>query len=148
MEFVKQINITGIIMYITISSVSNVPIYLQILNQIKKEIALGRLKPNEKLPTVRELAQQLLINPNTILKIYLELEREKIVYTKKGTGTFVAENILKKNTTEGKLKIQDLIEQAYIESMHLQINADEFEKICIDKIKKLKNIQKKSKGAD
>ena len=68
---------------------NNLPIYLQIMNYIKKEIVVGHLKAGDKIPAVRELALELQINPNTIQRTFQELEREQIVETKRGLGRYV-----------------------------------------------------------
>lgn len=67
------------------------PIYLQIMDIIKMKIVTGKLKSNDKLPSVREMATNLNVNPNTLQRSYQELERLGIVYTQRGTGTFVGE---------------------------------------------------------
>lgn len=91
----------------------NLPIYIQIMNLIKKRIILGELREGEKLPSVREMSTELKVNPNTIQRSYQELERENLVSTQRGTGSFVTEdmniiNELKKNMAnsivEGFLK--------------------------------------------
>lgn len=66
------------------------PVYRQIMDQIRLMIASGRLKPGEELPTVRGLAQTLIINPNTVARAYRELEQVGVLYTRQGSGTFVA----------------------------------------------------------
>lgn len=68
------------------------PIYEQIVAKYKNLIVRGALSPNEKMPSVRTLAMELSINPNTIQKAYAELERQGFVYTIKGRGNFVADN--------------------------------------------------------
>lgn len=67
------------------------PIYLQIMDLIKMDIVTGKLKAKDKLPSVREMAVALKVNPNTLQRSYQELERLGIVYTQRGTGTFVGE---------------------------------------------------------
>jgi GntR family transcriptional regulator len=67
------------------------PIYLQIMDRIKMDIATQKLKANDKLPSVREMATNLKVNPNTLQRAYQELERLGIVYTQRGMGTFVGE---------------------------------------------------------
>jgi len=67
------------------------PIYLQIMDSIKHLVATGELKPGEQLPTVRQLATDLRINPNTVARAYLELDREGVISTQQGRGTFVSE---------------------------------------------------------
>src|SRR5207249_4677198 len=69
---------------------SGVPIYRQIQDQIRYGIASGLLQAGEQLPTVRSLAVELSVNPNTVIKAYSELEREGILTTEQGSGTFVA----------------------------------------------------------
>jgi GntR family transcriptional regulator len=67
------------------------PIYLQIMDLIKMDIVTGKLKAKDKLPSVREMAGNLKVNPNTLQRAYQELERLRIVYTQRGMGTFVGE---------------------------------------------------------
>jgi len=66
-----------------------IPIYLQIMDLIKKKIIKGDLKGGDKLPSVRELAVELKVNPNTVQRVYQELEREGIIVIVRGTGAFV-----------------------------------------------------------
>ncbi|AEE16107.1 GntR family transcriptional regulator [Treponema brennaborense] len=70
----------------------DLPIYLQIMNDIKRQIFSGALAPGDKLPSVRELAESIKVNPNTIVRSYQELEREGVTETRRGTGTFVGED--------------------------------------------------------
>jgi GntR family transcriptional regulator len=73
----------------TIDSRSGVPLYRQIIEQVKFTIARGGLSPGEQLPTVRQLAVDLSINPNTVIRAYRELEIEGVLETHQGSGTFV-----------------------------------------------------------
>lgn len=73
----------------------NIPIYVQVMEYIKKEIVTGRLAPGEKIPAVRELAGELQVNPNTIQRTFQELEREGIAETHRGTGRFVTMDVEK-----------------------------------------------------
>ncbi len=73
----------------TIDPRSGVPIYLQLIEQIKRAIALGMLAPGEQLPTVKALALELTLNPNTIARVYRELERDGVIDTSPGRGSFV-----------------------------------------------------------
>lgn len=68
---------------------NNLPIYLQIMTYLKKEIIIGKLLPGDKIPSVRELASELQINPNTVQRTFQELEREGIVETRRGLGRYV-----------------------------------------------------------
>ena len=69
----------------------NKPIYLQIMDLIKKQMIAMEILPGEKLPSVRDLSKRLEVNPNTVQRAYLELEREMLVFTKRGQGTFVVD---------------------------------------------------------
>jgi DNA-binding transcriptional regulator YhcF (GntR family) len=66
------------------------PIYTQIMDLVKRRIAVGELRVGQQLPSVRDLAQEVVVNPNTVQKAYLELEREGYVATQRGLGTFVS----------------------------------------------------------
>ena len=72
---------------------SNRPIYLQINNEIKKRSVRGVYSPGSKLPSVREMSQQMGVNPNTMARAYAELEREDFVFTRRGQGSFVSEEM-------------------------------------------------------
>ena len=72
---------------------SGVPIYRQLVEQVRREIMLGRLSAGTQLPTLREVVQGLAINPNTVVKAYTELEHEGLIVRRQGTGTFVSSNL-------------------------------------------------------
>jgi DNA-binding transcriptional regulator YhcF (GntR family) len=67
------------------------PIYLQIVEKIKADIVAGKLKGGDKLPSVREIAENFKVNPNTVQRVYMELEREGVAYPQRGIGTFISE---------------------------------------------------------
>ena len=69
----------------------NIPIYLQIMDLIKKQMISKEIMPGAKLPSVRDLSKQLEVNPNTVQRAYVEMEREMLVYTKRGQGTFIVD---------------------------------------------------------
>jgi GntR family transcriptional regulator len=79
-------------MQIHIDASSGAPLYLQIVNQVKYLVAAGRLAPGEEVLPIRTLAEQLVINPNTVARAYLELERAGVVVKRQGSGTFVADS--------------------------------------------------------
>ena len=79
-------------MHIHISTNDGVPIYRQIVNQVKYLVASGHLRAGEELPPIRVLAQQLLVTPNTVVKAYRELEIENVVRKRRGAGTYVSES--------------------------------------------------------
>jgi GntR family transcriptional regulator len=77
---------------LTVDPRSGVPIYLQIIEQVKRSVALGVLQVGEQLPTVKQLAMDLTVNPNTVARAYRDLEREGVIETSPGRGSFVRAN--------------------------------------------------------
>jgi GntR family transcriptional regulator len=110
-------------MQIRIDNASERPVYQQIIDQVKRDIALGRLDMDEKLPTVRQLAGQLAINPNTIAKAYQQLEREGIITTRPGSGAFVANLDSNLNNSVKKKLINEDLERAVVDAFHMQIDS-------------------------
>jgi GntR family transcriptional regulator len=90
---------------------SGVPFYRQIIQQIEYNISAGIVKPGDKLPTVRSLAIDLKINPNTVAKAYNELEIRGILITQVGSGTFISNKKIEMNEIERKKKIDDYISE-------------------------------------
>ena len=78
-------------MLISIDAADARPIYVQIMDEIRRAVVLGTVKPDDPLPSVRQLAGELKVNPNTVQQAYRELERDGLVYVRRGQGTFVAE---------------------------------------------------------
>jgi len=109
-------------MQILIDNASDRPVYQQIIGQIKRDIALGRLIKDERLPTVRQLARQLAINPNTIAKAYRQLEQEGIIVTKAGAGAFVASLDSSLSRAVRKKLISEELERAAVDAYHMQID--------------------------
>jgi GntR family transcriptional regulator len=71
---------------------ARIPIYIQIMDKIKKDIILATLKRGDKMPSVRALASELQVNVNTVQRVYQELEREEVIFTQRGIGSFVTED--------------------------------------------------------
>ena len=109
-------------MQFRIDNASDRAVYLQIIDQVKRDIALGRLGKDERLPTVRQLAQQLAINPNTIAKAYRQLEQEGIIVTKAGAGAFVASLDSNLSRVVRKRIICEELERIVVEAFHMQID--------------------------
>jgi len=126
-------------MFLQINPSSALPIYAQIINQIKYLIATGTLMPKNQLPSVRQLAIQLRINPNTVAKAYRELEHEKIIFTRRGQGTFVAQEAVVIGKKERVKIITKLIDQMLVESFHLNLTQTEIHRIIKKELKKFKH---------
>ena len=77
-------------MLISIDATDARPIYVQIMDEIRRAVVLGTVKPDDPLPSVRQLAGELRVNPNTVQQAYRELERDGVVYVRRGQGTFVS----------------------------------------------------------
>ena len=91
---------------------SGVPIYLQLMEQVKHGIETGALRPGEQLPGIRPLAEELVINPNTVAKAYRELEHEGVIELRQGAGAFVAGNAGAKKLTENIRAGQTVVAEA------------------------------------
>ena len=99
------------------------PIYEQVAEKLEELMLLGILGENEPLPSVRSLAMELSINPNTIQRAYGELERQGYIYTVKGKGSFVAENSVMKEKRKKDLLIQ--VSELIDEAIRLGISGEE-----------------------
>lgn len=88
-------------MYISLDSSSGTPLYLQLAEQLRLGIATGVLRPGDQMPTVRELAAQLRVNPNTVARVYRDLQAEGLLSSRQGSGTFVAEKALEIADAQG-----------------------------------------------
>ena len=91
---------------------TGVPIYLQLMEQVKHGIETGALRPGEQLPGIRPLAEELVINPNTVAKAYRELEHEGVIELRQGAGAFVAGKAGAKKLTENIRAGQALVAEA------------------------------------
>lgn len=112
-------------MDITINVTDGVPIYRQIVNQVKYLVASGLLRPGEELPPIRTLALQLKITPNTIVKAYDELEIAGVVHKRRGSGTFVSEGRQKLALHERRRIIEGRIDALLAEAHQLNFTPDD-----------------------
>jgi GntR family transcriptional regulator len=109
-------------MQFSINNASGRAAYQQIIDQVKSDIALGRLAVGEQLPTVRQMAGQLAINPNTIAKAYRALEHEGIITTRPGAGAFVSDMDSNLSNAVKKKMIAEGLERVVVEAFHMQID--------------------------
>ena len=116
---------------------SGVPVYLQISHAIKRSIALGSLRGGEQIPSVREVAEMLTVNPNTVAKAYQLLEREGIVTTRKGIGTFVKDSEISITDQERRKVVSDRLDRALVEAEHLRLTRDEIEELFDERLAEL-----------
>jgi GntR family transcriptional regulator len=112
-------------MDISINLTDGVPIYRQIVNQVKYLIASALLQPGEELPPIRTLALQLKVTPNTIVKAYDELEKAGVVHKLRGSGTYVSEARSLLATRERRRLIEQRIDALLAEAHQLNFTADD-----------------------
>lgn len=112
-------------MFIRIETSSSTPIYRQISDQIRYQIASGTLPQGAKLPSVRELAVNLAVNQNTVLKVYNELSREKILKIERGDGTYVSSGEPDMTAEQRKGVVADLLRPAVVQAVQLGVSSDE-----------------------
>jgi GntR family transcriptional regulator len=108
---------------------SGVPIYLQLMEQVKHSIETGALRPGEQLPGIRPLAEQLVINPNTVAKAYRELEHEGVVELRQGAGAFVAGSGQTKTLTDRMRTAQTVVAGAIAKLRQRGVTDDEIRRL-------------------
>jgi GntR family transcriptional regulator len=112
-------------MQIHIQAQGGVPIYLQVIQQIKYLVASGRLQPGDELPSIRTLAEQLIVNPNTIARAYRELETAGVVEKRRTAGTFVAEAGSPLARKERLKLLKQRVDQLLVEAFQMGFGLDE-----------------------
>ena len=120
-------------MDITINLSDGVPIYRQIVNQVKYLVASGLLQPGEELPPIRTLALQLKVTPNTIVKAYGELEISGVIHKRQGSGTFVSDSRPQLAVRERRRVIEQRIDALLAEAHQLNFTAEEILKMVRDR---------------
>jgi GntR family transcriptional regulator len=102
-----------------------VPIYRQIIDQIRYQIATGALKEGDQVPSVRQLADKLAVNQNTILKVYNQLCTEKVLRVERGSGTFVAASRQSIPVAERKKIVAKLLRDAAVQAINLDVGLEQ-----------------------
>lgn len=111
-------------MQLRISDRDGVPIYAQLVKQIKLLISAGRVQPGEQLPPVRKLAEQLLVNPNTVARAYRELEGEGLVASRQGSGVFVTDGASPLARREQNRILQERIDVLLAEARQMKVDVE------------------------
>src|SRR5437667_7973648 len=119
-----------------------VPMYLQIVDQVKYLVAAGRLGAGDEIPPIRALAGQLLINPNTVARAYLELEREGVVVKRHGSGTYVSEEGSPLARKERMKILTQRADALLAEAQHMDVGLDDVIALVKDRRKNLNSPQK------
>ncbi|MBI2421907.1 MAG: GntR family transcriptional regulator [Candidatus Hydrogenedentes bacterium] len=117
------------------------------MQQIKALIATGRLNPDDELPPVRVLAQQLVLNPNTIVRAYRELEVAGLIYKKKGSGTFVSAQVTPYTAQECRRLLSERADTLLVEAMNLGFTEEELFDLLRERMEHLKRPTTTKSGA-
>jgi GntR family transcriptional regulator len=117
----------------------NTPIYQQVVHQVKEAILKGVLAPGERLPSVRELATTLIINPNTIQKAYQELERQGVIITVRGRGSFVDENLGESEVPDPRhlCSLRRHFERGIVDAHYLGLSASDIRDLVDELLEKV-----------
>jgi GntR family transcriptional regulator len=119
---------------------SGVPVYLQIVQQVKDAAASGNLRPGDALPSVRALAEELRINRNTAARAYTELEAEGVIETRQGAGCFLKANgasPLRKTVRSERLAAE--LDAVIVQAHHLQISDEELKSLLVERLAALRD---------
>jgi GntR family transcriptional regulator len=110
-----------------INQSSGVPVYLQLMEQVRHAVETGALRPGDQLPAIRKLAGDLVINPNTVVRAYRDLEHEKVVELKQGSGAFISESVARR--TQEIHKGQKVVQSAMERLKSLGLSEEEIRRL-------------------
>jgi GntR family transcriptional regulator len=119
---------------ITINTGSNVPIFKQIVNQVRLAVTAGKLTVADPLPSVRALAETLVLNPNTVARAYADLAREGLIESRPGRGVFIIQKRRVFHPDEGRRRLEPLISDLIGEAMAMDLNPEELRAVFEKKL--------------
>ena len=120
------------------------PIYRQIIDQIKYQVATGVLKEGDKVPSVRDLASKLAVNQNTVLKVYNELCRQNVLKIERGDGTYVSSNKQNIPAAERKKAVAKVLREAVVQAVQLDVSLEQAKELLEKEYEVIKSAKKKS----
>lgn len=127
-------------LYLHISNQTGVPAYRQIMEQLSEYQQSGVLKAHDKLPSIRQLAKQVAVNPGTVVKAYHELEHEGVIYSQHGKGVFVAEaQKLPLNQKERESPVREASRQLWLQAQRMNLDDNDVKRITEEEYNKLHN---------
>lgn len=140
-------------MELTVDTGSREPIYRQLAIQIREGVARGRLAPGDKLPSVRELSQQLVVNPNTIARAYTELERDGVLHTRQGMGVYIARPATELTKAARKKRLVEPIDALLTAAIYLGFGRDEVLQLVQERSESFRweqqdNVRRNATGGD
>jgi GntR family transcriptional regulator len=133
-------------MMLQINFKSGMPVYLQIVDQVKAAAASGALQPGEALPSIRPVAEELRVNRNTVAKAYAELESLGVIETLPGKGCFLKENHSPLRKEVRRKMLVEEIDQAIVMAHHLQVPGPEFLEMIHERMQVLDNKRRANEG--
>jgi GntR family transcriptional regulator len=123
-------------MQLKLQPASPIPIYLQIVEQMRHAIAAGILQPNDEVPSVRALALEHLINPNTVARAYLELEREQLLSKRRGAGTYVSASAAALGGEYRQRAVGELLQKAVAAAGEFGLTASQVHGLLDERLKR------------
>jgi GntR family transcriptional regulator len=123
-------------MFFRLNPSSGVPIYLQLMEQIKHAIETGALRAGDQLPTIRKLAEDLVMNPNTVVRAYRELQHEGIIELRHGSGAFISASVA--GGTRVTRKAQTIVQSALERLIALGLTEDEARRLFENELAQLR----------
>ena len=125
-------------MEIRLSNSEGLPVYRQIVNQVKYMIASGRLRPGQELPPIRNLADRLVINHNTVVHAYAQLEKEGLIVCRHGSGSFVADQPPGQGAQELVQALAAKVDSLLSDAAHLNLDLNEVLRLILERHAALK----------
>jgi GntR family transcriptional regulator len=122
-------------MHFEVDTASSLPIYRQLVHQAREAIARGDLQPEDRLPSVRQLSQELVINPNTVARAYMELEREGVLISRSGRGIYVARPATELTKGARDRRLEKIVDRLLTEAVHLGFAPQEVVKLVAKHVK-------------
>ena len=125
-------------MFLRIEPSSSIPIYCQLAEQIREQIAAGLLKPGQQVPSVRQLAADLAVKQNTVLKVYNELVREGVLTMERGSGTFVSDHTARQIEDRRQQIVGDALAKAVEKAVSLNVPIEQLQELLDKEYRKQK----------
>ena len=132
--------------WIQIAPGSKLPVYKQIFDQVSQQIAQGKLKTGDKLPAVRNLAAELVVNPNTVARAYSLLEQKGLVITKTGAGTFISDPKLQDPDMQQISIINDRFDNLISQAINIGMNSEQIRELFEKRLSNFKTSDSEEKG--
>ena len=123
--------------HINVTTGAGTPIYRQIIDQVRLGVATGALRPGQAMPSVRSLAERLVVNPNTVVKAYAELVRDGVLEARQGMGFFVAQKRQIYSKAERLRRLRLAVDDFIHEAVFLDFSAEEIRQVVDEKLTEL-----------